>query len=75
MLRKLLLVVVVTSLGSLTSAESVQGRQWSKGNPGIYGNIHGLTYRSSKWERENGSRNVSRKQTVRRSRVRLFRRR
>ena len=69
MLRKLFLLIAVASFFSFTPAEPAQGRRWSPGNPGTHGNIHGLTYRSSRWERQHGNR----KQYVRRSRTRFFR--
>lgn len=71
MIRKLILLFVVGSFFALASPEPAQARQWSPGNPGVYGNIHGLTYRSSSWERKYGNR----KQPVRRTRARIFRRR
>lgn len=71
MLRKLILSTAVLWVFSLTPAEPAHARKWSPGNPGVHGNIHGLTYRSSKWERQHGQR----KQSVRRSRARFFRRR
>jgi len=71
MLRHLILMFAVLFFYSLTTTEPAQARKWSPGNPGVYGNITGLTYRSSKWERENGKRT----QSVRRSRGRWFRRR
>ncbi|MEQ8211205.1 MAG: hypothetical protein RH917_15365 [Lacipirellulaceae bacterium] len=54
-------------------SEPAQAGRWSPGNPGIYGNIHGMTYRSMRYEREQGTR----KSYVRRSntaRFRFFRR-
>lgn len=70
MIRKFVFLFVVGSFFSLATPEPVQARKWSPGNPGVHGNIHGLTYRSSNWERKYGSR----KQPVRRTRGRLFRR-
>ncbi len=70
MLRKMVLLIAVASFFSLAPAEPAQARKWSPGNPGIHGNIHGLTYRSSKWERDNGKRKTT---YVRRSRGRFFR--
>lgn len=71
MLRKLLLLLAVSIFYFLIPAESARALKWSLGNPGVHGNIHGLTYQSWKWEREHGKR----QQPVRRGRIRWFRRR
>ena len=71
MLRKSVLMIAFSFFYFLSPAEPAQALKWSPGNPGIYGNIHGMTYQSWKWERDHGKR----QQPVRRSRVRWFRRR
>lgn len=69
MLRKSLLLIACTLILSLAPAEPAQAGRWSPGNPGIYGNIHGMTYRSMRYEREQGTR----QSYVRRSHSRNFR--
>lgn len=71
MLRKWILLVAVLTAVALLPSESAQARRWSPGNPGIHGNIHGITYRSLRWEQQHGNQ----RQTVYRSRARFFWRR
>ena len=71
MLRTLILLIGVSSVGFLIDVERAQARKWSPGNPGIHGNIHGVTYRSMKYERDHGNR----RPLSRRSRGGFFRRR
>ncbi|MGI9428851.1 MAG: hypothetical protein ACR2NM_09355 [Bythopirellula sp.] len=70
MLRTLILLIGVSAVGFLFDVEPAQARRWSPGNPGIYGNVHGVTYRSMKYERDHGNR----RPMFRRSRGRFFRR-
>ena len=71
MLRTLILLIGVLSIGSLIDVERAQARKWSRGNPGIYGNIHGVTYRSMRYERDLSYR----RSFYSRSRAGYFRRR
>ena len=71
MLRSLILVVGIASVALVIHAESAEARPWSKGNPGTRSNIHGITYRSMKWEQDRGNR----RSMYRRSRSGFFRRR
>jgi hypothetical protein len=71
MLRTLMLLIGISVVSLVVDTERAQARKWSPGNPGIYGNIHGITYRSMKYERDRGSRRT----TFRRSRGGFFRRR
>jgi hypothetical protein len=56
MLRKSILLIAVSSVAIFLQVEPAQAVKWSRGNPGIYGNIHGVTYRSIQWERDHGNR-------------------
>lgn len=50
-----LLAAAVVALVSF-DAHAAQARWISLGNPGQYGNIHGITYRSMQWEKDHGNR-------------------
>ena len=71
MLRTLIVLIGVSSVGFLLRAEPAEARTWSPGNPWTQYNIHGLNYRSMKWERDHGNR----RPMSRHSRGRFFRRR
>ena len=71
MLRSLILVIGVVSAALLIPVEPAEARPWSPGNPGTRSNIHGITYRSMKWEQD---RRTGRP-FFRRSRSGFFRRR
>ena len=59
MLRTLILLIGVSSVGLFLDSEPVQARKWSPGNPGIYSNIHGVNYRSMRYERDYRNRRPS----------------
>ena len=59
MLRKFFFLAGISSLVLLVDAEPAQARRWTIGNPGIHGNIHGVTYRSIRWEQKYGNRRAA----------------
>lgn len=71
MLRKFFLLAGILSLFLLADTDTAQARRWTMGNPGIHGNIHGVTYRSIRWEQKYGNRRAAYQPT----RTRFFRRR
>jgi hypothetical protein len=50
----LLAAAVIVAL-ALDSTAAAQARWISRGNPGQFGNIHGITYRSMQWEKDHGN--------------------
>ena len=54
--RTLLLSVAFFSITLLCDGQSAHARILSRGNPGSHFNVHGITYGSMKWERQQGNR-------------------
>lgn len=71
MLRTLLLTSGIFAAVILIDAQAATARVVSRGNPGRFYNISGITYGSMKWEREHGNR----RPVFQRSRRSFFRRR